>query len=151
MSEINIQLKDELLRRSDAEPFGRMLGLEVVQISAGNALVRMRVRPDFENIFGATHGGALFSLIDEAFQLACNSYGVLSVALNVSITYVAAPKPGTVLEARAQEIHRTNRTASYFCEIREQEGERLIATAQALAYRTGKEIGIADSPEANSR
>lgn len=147
MSEHNSQLHDELIRRSEAEPFGRMLGLEVVQISAGSALVRMRVRPDFENIFGATHGGALFTLIDEAFQLACNSHGILSVALNVSITYAAAPKPGTVLEACAREINKTNRTASYFCEIREQGGQRLIATAQALAYRTGKEIAITNAPK----
>jgi len=114
--------------------------MEVVEIGSGTALVRMHVRPDLENIFGVTHGGALFSLIDEAFQIACNTHGVLSVALNVSITYAAAPKPSTVLEARATEIHKTNRTATYFCEVREKGRGSLIATAQALAYRTGKQI-----------
>jgi len=114
--------------------------MEVIEIGAGSALVRMRVQPDLENIFGATHGGAVFSLIDEAFQIACNTHGVLSVALNVSITYAAPPKPSTVLEARATEIHKTNRTATYFCEVREKDEGRLIATAQALAYRTGKPI-----------
>lgn len=133
-------VREELLRRSREEPFGRLLGMEVVEVGPGNALVSMAARPDLGNIFGSTHGGALFSLIDEAFQLACNGHGVISVALNVSVTYIAAPSPGCVLEASAREICRTNRIASYACEIREKDGGRLIATAQALAYRTGKEL-----------
>jgi acyl-CoA thioesterase len=79
-------------------------------------------------------------LIDEAFQLACNSHGVLSVALNVSITFMTAPGNGALLEARATEAHRTNRTSSYRCEVRELHDDKLIATAQALAYRTGKPV-----------
>jgi acyl-CoA thioesterase len=132
-------LQHELLRRSSAEPYGQLLGLEVVEVASGLARVQMQVRPELENIFGATHGGALFSLIDEAFQLACNSHGVLSVALNVSITYVASPSAGCLLEASATEVHRSNRTASYLCEVKEKDG-KLIATAQALAYRTGKDV-----------
>lgn len=135
------KLYNELMERSKTEPYSRLLGIEVADVGPGSAVVRMRVNPELSNIFGSTHGGALFSLIDEAFQLACNTHGVLSVALNVSITYVSAPAPGCVLEARATEMHRTRRTASYLCEIKEREGGKLIATAQALAYRTGKEIG----------
>ena len=134
-------LHDELKRRSLNEPYSTLLGMEVVEVRNGSALVSMRVRPALENIFGATHGGALFSLIDEAFQLACNSHGILSVALNVSITYVAPPTPGCLLEAEAKEVHKTNRTASYRCRVSEQ-GGKLIATAQALAYRTGKDVKL---------
>jgi acyl-CoA thioesterase len=137
---MTLKLHAELVRRSKQEPFGRLLHLEAMEVTPGKAVVRMHVRSDLQNIFGATHGGALFALIDEAFQLACNSHGILAVALNVSITYVAAPTPGTTLEAKAEEMHQTRRTASYLCEIREVNGGKLIATAQALAYRTGKEI-----------
>jgi len=136
------KIHDELLRRSCEEPFGRLLGMEVIEVGPGSALVSMTARPELDNIFGLTHGGALFSLIDEAFQLASNSHGVISVALNVSVTYVSAATPGSVLEARAHEVYKTNRTASYICEIREKDGGRLVATAQALAYRTGKELDL---------
>ncbi|MEI7450411.1 MAG: PaaI family thioesterase [Desulfomonile sp.] len=139
---MNKQLRDELIKRSQEEPFGRLLGFEVVTVAPGSSKVRMRVRPDFLNMFKALHGGAVFSLIDEAFQLACNTHGVLSVALNVSITYVASPGSDTILEARADEIYMTNRTASYICNVREIDSGKLIATAQALAYRTGKQINI---------
>jgi acyl-CoA thioesterase len=134
------KLLDELERRSRSEPYAKLLGFEVVKIEAGNSLVRMNLHSDLENLFGFIHGGALFSLIDEAFQLAANSHGIWSVALNVSITYMAAPQPNTVLEARAEEIHKTNRTATYYCDVREHDGGKLIATAQALAYRTGKKV-----------
>jgi acyl-CoA thioesterase len=137
---MNDRIHSELIRRSKSEPFGKLLGMEVVEVGSGNAVVQMSVKPELGNIFGGTHGGALFSLIDEAFQLACNTHGVLSVALNVSITYAAAPEPGILLEAKASEIHRTNRTASYLCEVYQKKDSKLIATAQALAYRTGKEI-----------
>ena len=132
-----------LMKKSNDEPFGGTLGLEAMEVGPGFARVRMRVRPELQNIFGGTHGGAVFSLLDEAFQLACNSHGVLSVALNVSITYAAAPSADSILEARVKEINKTKRTASYFCEVRETEGDRLIATAQALAFRTGREIDFA--------
>ncbi len=131
---------DHLLQKSREEPFGRLLGFETMFVGAGKAVVRMRVRSDLSNIFGAVHGGAVFSLIDEAFQLACNTHGILAVALNVSITYVSAPAPGVLLEACSEEIYMTNRTASYSCRVYEVETNRLIASAQALAYRTGKPI-----------
>jgi acyl-CoA thioesterase len=134
------QLRNELVTRSQSEPFGNLLGLQVVRVDEGVAIVRMRVRGELQNIFGAVHGGAIFSLVDEAFQLACNSHGILSVALNVNITYVAAPDSETILEARADEMYKTNRTASYHCEIREVGSRKLIATAQALAYRTSKHV-----------
>lgn len=133
---------DQLLERSRVEPFSRLLGMEAMEVGPGRSMVRMRLAPGLANIFGTTHGGVLFSLLDEAFQLASNSHGVLSVALNVSITYHAAPKPEALLEARATEIHKTKRTASYSCDIRELPDDRLIATAQALAYRTGKELEL---------
>jgi acyl-CoA thioesterase len=148
-SRMNESIAYELARRSQQEPFGKLLGLEVLEVGEGTARVQMEVRPELNNIFGGTHGGALFSLVDEAFQLACNTHGVLAVALQVSITYVAPPSAGTTLQATARENHRTNRTASYLCEIRETNG-KLIATAQALAYRTGKDNRLqspAHSPE----
>lgn len=141
---MNETFPDRLRKRSLSEPYAGLLGIEVVEVGEGTARVRMRVRPELANIFGSTHGGALFSLIDEAFQFACNAHGILSVALNVSITYVSPPAGAALLEAKAQEVYRTRRTSSYACEIRDPETGRLVATAQALAYRTGKEIDLSD-------
>ncbi len=137
---MNEELHKELFARSKAEPYARLLGIEPKEIGEGRAVVRMAVNPGLENIFGVTHGGAVFSLIDEAFQLACNTHGSLAVALNVSVTYMAAPGAAADLEATAVEKHKTRRTATYMCEVHDTQDGRLIAVAQALAYRTGKEV-----------
>jgi acyl-CoA thioesterase len=87
-----------------------------------------------ENIFGMAHGGAIFALIDEAFETASNSHGTMAVALNMNITYMASPSPGDVLVAEAKEINRTNRTASYYITVRSSD-DTLLAACQALVYR----------------
>lgn len=134
------KLWEELVEKSRREPFAELLGMEAVEVRPGYAKVKMPMNPRLMNLFKAAHGGALFSLIDEAFQLACNSHGTLSVALNVSITYVARAEPESVLEAIADERHITKRTSSYQCEVRQTGTGALIATAQALAYRTDKDV-----------
>jgi acyl-CoA thioesterase len=88
------------------------------------------------NIFDLTHGGAIFALIDEAFQTACNSHGTMAVALSMSLPYIAPPRTGSRLTAEAREYNRTRRTATYEIKVNDSDGN-LIAVCQALAYRKG--------------
>lgn len=118
------------------EPYARKLGMELLEVKEGYARVRMQASPDSANIFGLCHGGAIFSLMDEAFQVACNSHGTLAVALHVGVSYHAPPRMGTQLVAEAHEIHRSRRTGHYRIEVRDEQGQ-LIASCQALAYRKG--------------
>ncbi len=120
--------------RVNDEPFAVKMGLELEEIREGYSRVRMKFTPDMENIFGVAHGGAVFSLIDEAFETASNSHGKIAVALNVNTTYHAPPSPGDTLTAEAEEVNRTNRTGSYYITVKNQAG-KLIASCQALAYR----------------
>jgi acyl-CoA thioesterase len=133
-------LKDAIRRAAAGEPFARKLGLELVELDEGFSAVEMTYDPgSMDNMFGRAHGGALFSLVDEAFEAVCQTCGTVTVALNVSMTYVASPETGTRLRAEARETSSTKRTAGY--EIRVTDGEgRLLAICQALAYRTGKTL-----------
>ncbi len=117
-----------------SEPFAQKMGLELLKIEQGYSLVRMKFTPDMENIFGMAHGGAIFALIDEAFETASNSHGTVAVALNMNITYMATPSPGDILNAEANEVNKTNRTANYYITVKTGEG-KLLATCQALVYR----------------
>ena len=63
----------------------------------------------------------------------------LAVALNMNITYISPPSKGERLCAEAREINRTNRTALYDIKVLDRQN-RLIATCQALVYRTGKPL-----------
>jgi len=113
--------------------------LELLEVREGYAKVRMVVTEDMGNMFGMCHGGAIFSLMDEAFQVACNSHGTLAVALHVGVSYHSPPQLGSTLLAEAHEVHRTERTGHYRIEVRDQEGQ-LIATCHAIAYRKGSQI-----------
>ncbi|MBW2123747.1 MAG: PaaI family thioesterase, partial [Deltaproteobacteria bacterium] len=92
-----------------------------------------------ENLFGMAHGGAIYSLIDEAFQTAVNSHGTLAVALNMNVTYVNSPEPGDLLRAEAREVSLTRKTGTYAIRVTDGK-DRLIALCQALAYRKGEPL-----------
>jgi acyl-CoA thioesterase len=127
-------LAEAMQARVREEPFARKLGMKLVDVAEGYALVEMVCTEEMHNIFQMTHGGAIFSLIDEAFQVACNSHGTVALALNVNVTYHRAPSPGSTLRAEGREVHRTARTGTYRITVAD-ETEQLIATCQALAFR----------------
>ena len=130
------RIKQAIFRQVEKEPFAMKSGLKLVALDEGYSKVEMDFTPDMENLFGMAHGGAIFALIDEAFETAGNSHGTVAVALNMNITYISSPATGTKLTAEAREISRTPKTASY--DIRVTDDRRnLIATCQALVYRKG--------------
>jgi acyl-CoA thioesterase len=51
-------------------PFGHTLGFQVEDLSPGEAVVVMPCEKRHHNVFGYTHGGAIFSLADTAIGLA---------------------------------------------------------------------------------
>ncbi len=129
-------LKKAIEARVKEEPFASKLGLRLIDFHEGYARVEMDVTPDLANSLGTLHGGAIFSLVDEAFQVAGNSHGTVAVALNMSISYLISPEHGSRLTAEAREFHCTKKTAHYEIKVTD-EKERLIATCQALTYRKG--------------
>jgi acyl-CoA thioesterase len=136
---MDAQKAKAFLEQAKREPFARKLGLELLEVREGYAKVRMIVTEDMGNMFGMCHGGAIFSLMDEAFQVACNSYGTWAVALHVGVSYHSPPQLGSTLLAEAHEVHKTKRTGHYRIEVRDEKGE-LIASCHAIAYRKGSQI-----------
>lgn len=133
-------VKEAIYGAVKKEPFARALNMELVALEQGYSAVEMIYNPAaMDNIYDRAHGGAIFGLIDEAFETAGQSDGTIAVALNVNVTYVGSPEPGTRLRAEAKEVSSTKKTACYDIKVTEPDG-RLIATCQALAYRTGKPI-----------
>lgn len=142
--------QDSLARiqaRCKKEPYPKLLGIEVLEIKPGYARVSMQFKPGMQNIFGMLHGGAIFSLLDEAFQLACNARGEVAVAQQVNTYFLAAARPDAILIAEAKELNATRKTALYEVRVFEEEGNRVLATAQAMAYRKGGSLPIDDNGE----
>ena len=133
------KVKTAIFWQVEREPFAKKFGLKLVDLDAGYSKVEMTFTRDMENIFGMAHGGALFALIDEAFETASNSHGTVAVALNMNITYMASPSSGTKLTSEAREFNRTNKTAVYDIKVVDDQGT-LIASCQALVYRKGSPL-----------
>jgi acyl-CoA thioesterase len=128
------EIQKKLLAQTRQEPYARLLDMTVKRIGKGYSMVEMRFTPDMKNVFGMAHGGAIYSLLDEAFQTAGNSHGTVAVALNMSVTYINPPTPGGLLRAEAKEVSQTRKTATYTIVVTD-ERDNMIATCQALAYR----------------
>jgi len=123
-----------LWKEAEKEDYAKKMNLKIREIKAGYAKVEMEPQPDISNIFGMTHGGAIFSLIDEAFQLSCNSHGQMALALNVNVTYHRPADRMSRLWAESREIHLSKKTATYEIKVYDSE-DSLIASCTALAYR----------------
>jgi len=128
------KVKSAIFKKVGTEPFAQKFGIRLLDLAEGYSKVEMRFTPDMENFFGMAHGGALFALIDEAFETASNSHGTVAVALNMSITYTSSPTAGSRLVAEAREFSRTQRTAAYDIKLSDDQNQ-LIASCQALVYR----------------
>jgi acyl-CoA thioesterase len=99
----------------------------------------MTLRDEMINGFGVIHGGVAFSLADSAFAFACNNRNNLSMALDTSITFTKATKPGDTLTAEAKELHNGRSTGLYLITITNQENEQ-VALFKGTCFRTGKPL-----------
>jgi len=134
------RVKAAIFRAVTREPFAQTFNMQLLELEDGHSVVEMSYDPTLaDNIYERAHGGAVYGLIDEAFETAGQTDGTIAVAMNVNVIYIASPEKNTRLRAEANRVSQTKKTAGYDIKITDQNGQ-LIATCQALAYRTGKPI-----------
>ena len=137
---IEPRVKSAIQEAVTREPFAQALKMELINLALGHSVVEMVYDPvGMNNIYERIHGGAIFALIDEAFETASQTDGTIAVALNVNVSYVCSPEQGARLRAEAQRLNQTRKTALYDIKVTGTDGI-LVATCQAMAYRTGKPI-----------
>ncbi|GAA6178736.1 hydroxyphenylacetyl-CoA thioesterase PaaI [Shimia sp. NS0008-38b] len=96
-----------------ADRASQLLGIEIRDVDAGCAELRMEVRPEHCNGHGICHGGFTFTLADCAFAFACNSRNQATVAQHNTISYIAPGREGDVLRAVASEVTLSGRSGVY--------------------------------------
>ena len=102
------------------------LGMELLEVGPGRAVLRMTVREDMVNGHAIGHGGLTFTLADSAFAFACNSYGRTTVAAAAEIRFRRPTRLGDVLVATAVERTRDGRDGVYDVTVRN--GDAVVAT-----------------------
>jgi len=120
----------ERISAFDSSEFARLLHLEIVEARDGFARVIMPSSKK-KNPNGVIHGGAIFSLADQAFGMAANAGTVQRVAVSVHIQYIA-PASGD-LEAVAELVAEQGRYSTY--RVMVYEGEHAIAEFDGVAIR----------------
>jgi acyl-CoA thioesterase len=131
-------LRDELDVVLRQNPFVSYLGGKLVDWGLGWAQVRLVSDPRLSNLVGTVHGGALTGLADAAFEIACNSYGRVCVAVDTACHYTHPGKIGATLIADAEEVSRSRSTASYRITVSPEGGSRPTAWYMAACYRTNR-------------
>lgn len=135
-NEIAKEVVDHMM---DHDAFSQWLGIEVLEITEGYSRIRMTIRKEMVNGFGIVHGGVPFAFADSAFAFACNNRNNLSVALDVTISFMKAMHIGDVLTAEAKEIHNGRSTGVYLITIHNQKNEQ-VALFKGTCFRTGKTL-----------
>ncbi len=119
--------------------FTAWLGLVIDDIGPGFCKLHFRVTDTMLNGFDVIHGGVLFSASDSALAFACNSHGIKTLALEVSISFTRPARAGELLTVEAREVHLGNRIGIYDIRTSNEAGE-LVAFFKGTAYRTGKPV-----------
>ena len=127
----------ELRARIENDPWAHALGIQCLDLRRGYCRVGLTLKPHMVNFQGHPHGGVIFTLADVAFGAACNSHGADAVALNITISYLAAVKPGATLVAEARERKQGRRAGFYEVAVTAEDGTP-VALAHSVAHRVGR-------------
>jgi acyl-CoA thioesterase len=111
------------------------LGMRLVRVGDGTAVLEMPVRDDMVNGHGIAHGGFVFTLADSAFAFACNSYNRATVAAGADIRFRRPTHLGDRLVATATERSREGRDGVY--DVLVTVGDEVVA----IFVGRSKEIG----------
>ena len=124
----------ERLQRMAEVPLAVQLDMRTESITEDGEVTVTMFAGDKLNAVGSAHGGAVFSLADQAFALASNLGAEPQVALCASINYL---RPGKGhLKAVARRTFESRNTSLY--EVRVFEEDVLIAIFQGTGYKLGR-------------
>src|SRR6202000_2152232 len=104
----------------------------IERVTSGEALVSLPCLPHLHNVFGYTHGGAIFSIADTAIglaHLASLAQDQTATTVESGITYLRPALSG-ILHARARTVKQGRTLSFYECDITDGD-DRLIARASA--------------------
>jgi acyl-CoA thioesterase len=118
------------IREFNESEFARLLGMEILEASDGNARAVMDSSGKM-NPGGVIHGGAIFALADQAFGIAANCRGVHRVAVSVSIQYLT-PAKGKLI-ATARRVDDNGSCDTY--RVMVHEGDRPVAEFTGIAFQ----------------
>ena len=115
------------------DPWAVFLGIEVEEVREGYSRVCITLKPEHLNAVDRAHGAVIFALADQAFAVACNSTGVMAIAVNFTINYVSSAVDGEKIFAEGMPVSIGRKVSVWSIQVRGA-GDKLIATGTGTAY-----------------
>lgn len=115
------------------DKFATNAGCVILEASKGHSLCEMPITDDHRNGMGGVMGGAIFTLADFAFAIACNVDEEPTVAASNTIEYLSGAK-GDKLIAECT-VDKSGRSLGFYTvDVTDNTG-RKVARMVATAYR----------------
>ena len=106
------------------------MGMRTIQVSEEAVKVEMDLEGKLNSV-GTGHGGAIFSLADQAFAIACNMGERTQVARSASIKYLK-PARGRLV-ATARKASEDDRGSVFKVEVHA--GDVLVAVFEGIGHK----------------
>ena len=113
--------------------FSKHMGLYTVEQGYGYCKVRLDIQKEHMNPIGSVHGGALFTMADEACGIAASTTGGICTTVDSHIEFLNAAIGVKYLTAEAKPKKIGKKIRSFIVEIKD-ERDRLIATADFIFF-----------------
>ena len=115
------------------DKFASSAGMQIDDMTENTSLCSMLLTEAHKNAYGGVMGGVIFTLADFAFAVVANQIHNLSVASQVSINYLSAPR-GEKLIAKAKSIKEGRTTTIITVEVYDDTG-RYVALFTGTAFK----------------
>ncbi|MDR1796730.1 MAG: PaaI family thioesterase [Clostridiales Family XIII bacterium] len=126
-----------------ADKYLMLTGVRIDEVGADSCRCSLVVEPQHMNAGGAAQGGAVYTLADSAFAVACNighlerGEALITVSQSASISYLRAVPLGAKLEAFAQKVGGGKRSSVYRIDVTAEDGKP-VATMTGNAVTVPK-------------
>lgn len=134
MTEMERRMKENLREN----PFAHYNHMEIESVEPDHTVFRLDIRPESKNPYGQVHGGALYTLSDNATGFAAHTDGRSYVTQTSAMHFLRNQSEGTV-RAEAYVRHRGKSTCLVDVDITG-EGGKLIATGEFTFFCIDKEL-----------
>jgi len=134
MGEFDIKDLKALSLAADDSGLARRLGLELVEVAEGYAKARLRIGEEHLNLFGLTHGGALYALADHVCSVAGNSLGRRAVIVQSTAYFFANPDKGQEVFAEGSVV-KSGRTLGHLeIGVRDGSGRLCLSFTASICF-----------------
>lgn len=131
------ELQDTMKKRLESNSFMNYNHIELDFVEPDHAVFKMVIHPESRNTFGMVHGGALYSLADNATGSAAHTDGRSYVTQNSTFNFLRNQPEGTVY-ADARVRHRGGTTCLIDVEVTGQNG-KMLATGTFTYFCVDRE------------